>query len=222
MTPIKAVIFDLDDTLIYSGIDYKQMKNSLIEFLTEVRVDPSLINVNMLNSEILRAAVENLRGKNVSEKKIRKILDKANAIMNESELNSLDRVKLMEGALEVLSTLKRRGFKLGVITNGCRNYAVKVVEKFHLNKYVEAIVARDDVADFKPSSRHLSRILEVLGVSAEEAVFVGDHWIDALCAKNSGVRFILFRSNRSNAKDSENMAHKVIDDLRELVHLLPA
>jgi len=60
---LRAVIFDLDETLIHSGIDFKKMKSETIKFLQGVGVAHELLNNRMLNVEITRVAVENLRGK---------------------------------------------------------------------------------------------------------------------------------------------------------------
>ena len=62
-SPLRAVIFDLDETLIHSKIDFKKMKFEIISFLQYMGVTPGLLNDRMLNVEITRVAVENLRGK---------------------------------------------------------------------------------------------------------------------------------------------------------------
>ena len=220
MTSTRAVIFDLDDTLIRSKIDYKRMKSSIIKFLVGVGVESSLLSEDMLNSELLRVAIKDLRKKGASERAIRNVIEEVNAIMNGFELESLDNVELMEGTLEVLDSLKKHGVKIGIITNGCKNYAVSIVRKFSLDKYVDAIVARDEVSNPKPDPKHLLIMLDVLGVSAEEAIFVGDHWIDALCARDAGVRFILLKNERWQSKNVNGMRSEIIGDLRNLLNLL--
>ncbi len=222
MADVRAVIFDLDDTLIRSKIDYKKMKSTIIKFLVEVGVEPGLLSENMLNSELIKVAVEDLRKKEKSENTIRKVISKVNEIMNRFELESINDAKLMEGALEVLGYLKSRGIKIGIITNGCRNYAMSIAKKFSLDKYVDAIVARDEVSDPKPNPKHLRVMLKILGVSAEETIFVGDHWIDASCARGAAVKFVLLKSGdkRWRFRDVNCMKFVIIEDLRDLLNLL--
>jgi len=222
MADVRAVIFDLDDTLIHSKIDYKRMKSTIIRFLVEVGVEPGLLSENMLNSELIKVAVEDLRKKETSENTIRKVISKVNEIMNKFELESINDAKLMEGALEVLGYLESRGIKIGIITNGCRNYAVSIAKKFSLDKYVDAIVARDEVSDPKPNPKHLRVMLKILGVSAEETIFVGDHWIDASCARGAAVKFVLLKSGdkRWRFRDVNCMKFVIIEDLRDLLNLL--
>ncbi|MBS7623967.1 HAD-IA family hydrolase [Candidatus Bathyarchaeota archaeon] len=212
MSKIRAIIFDLDDTLIHSRIDYVGVKRSLIRFLVDYGVEPHLLNENMPNLEIFRVAGESLRNKNLPEEFIRRVFEGAKAILDSYELKALEGVRLMEGALETLDALKRMGLKIGIVTNSCREYTIRVIEMFSLNKYVDAFITRDDVNNLKPAPEHLLKALEALGVSAHETVFVGDHWIDAICAERANVKFILLRNERWKFKETGT----VIDDLMSL------
>lgn len=226
MSNIRTVIFDLDDTLIHSGIDYRKMKASLIKFLVKVGVEPNLLNESMPNLEIFRVSADSLRRKNMMESEVKSILERASLILDRFEMESLGNARLMDGALETLSALRRRGFKIGIITNGCRNYASEIIRIFSMEDYIDALITRNDVDNPKPSPEHLLKALEILGASPDESIFVGDHWIDALCAKEAGVKFILLKNEKrgrewvSNSKNAENMAALIISDLRELLRLL--
>ncbi|MBS7606787.1 MAG: HAD-IA family hydrolase [Candidatus Bathyarchaeia archaeon] len=220
MGSVKAVIFDLDDTLIYSGINYYGVKASVIRFLVEVGVDSNAISENMPNLEIIRAAVKDLRSKGMSEIEIKRVLNHVDSIMDRAEIDSLGNARLREDSLEVLKSLKERGLKIGIITNGCRDYATRVIEMFSLNSYVDVLVARDDVINQKPSPEPLLKALKILGFSAGEIIFVGDHWIDALCAERAGVKFILLQNKRWNFEGLRIRAMAVIEDLRDIVRLL--
>lgn len=225
---IKAVIFDLDDTLIHSGINYSEVKSSIIDFLVKCGVDKGLLDENMPNFEIIGRAVRDLRRKNFPEPSIRRIVNGAIAMLNDAELKSLDRARPMEEALEALMGLRGLGLRIGIVTNSCAAYTRKVIEMFSLGEHVDAVVTRDEVSSPKPNPAPLLRILEVLGVDASEALFVGDHLIDALCARGCGVRFILLKNKKWNLVDSEKMASAVIDNLSQLqpliqrLHGLPA
>lgn len=217
---VKAVIFDLDDTLIYSGIDYSGIKSSIIDFLVKSGVASNLLDKRMSNLEIIDIAVKELRRRNFTETGIREIIDKIYNMFSEAELSSIDKAKLMDEALETLAVLKNLGLRIGVVTNSCGEYAKRILKKFSLNRYIDALVTRDDVSRHKPDPEHLLKALEMLGVDVSETVFVGDHIIDSLCAKNSGVKFILFRNKKWDSKDWEKCAFAVIDHLSELPILL--
>lgn len=217
---IKAVIFDLDDTLIHSGLNHKEIKSSIIDFLAKFGVNRDLLNENMPNFEIIDRSIEDLRRKGLSESAIKSIVDGVIVMLNDAELKSLSRASLMEGAIEVLAKLRSLGLKIGIVTNSCTAYAKRVIEMFSLNEYIDSLVTRDDVSRPKPDPEHLLKILEALGVEASEVVFVGDHLIDALCARRCGVKFILLKNEKWNSKDSEKMATAIINSLNQLPVLI--
>ncbi|MCX8171395.1 MAG: HAD family hydrolase [Candidatus Bathyarchaeota archaeon] len=220
MGRIRAVIFDLDDTLIYSKIDYGGVKRALIRFFVEHGVEPSLLSEDMLNFEIFKVAAESLRKSKLPKEAIERVLEEARAVLDDFEMKALGGARLMEGALETLNSLKEMGLKIGIVTNSCRVYTAKIIEVFSLNRYVDVFITRDDVNSLKPDPGHLLKALEILGVSADEVVFVGDHWIDSVCAERANVKFILFRGGRWNFRGEEVTRDAVVEDLRALPTLI--
>ena len=65
MSELKAVIFDLDGTLIDSEIDFRKMKRRSIRLLEDSGVDKGLLMEELLNYDIEKRAVEDLRKKGV-------------------------------------------------------------------------------------------------------------------------------------------------------------
>lgn len=216
---VKAIIFDLDNTLIESRINFREMKSSVINLFVSMGVSPNLLNANMLNFEIINVSKEYL-SKRMSEEKVKEILKKAYEIMNKFEIESLKDAKLMEDAISVLKFLDEMGFKIGIVTNGCRKYAEKIIDMFGIGKYIDALVARDDVPNPKPDPRHLQHILNILNVSAEEAVFIGDHWIDAICAKKAKVPFILVSKEKSSLRKVNENTYITVNSLSEIITLI--
>jgi len=194
---LKAIIFDLDGTLINSAIPFKKMKSRIIKYLEDIGVTPGLLNEEMLNFEITHLAVNDLRSKGFSQQYIKKALDEVSNIMNEVEIESSDDASLIPNVPETLKALKNRGLKLGLMTRSCREYAEKILEKFDLRKFFDVIIARDDVENPKPDPSHAIKLLGFLNVNAEETLFIGDHWSDAECAKRSGLKFVLFKREGS-------------------------
>ena len=218
--PVRAVIFDLDETLIHSKIDFKKMKERVIAFLEKVGVTRGLLNTNMLNMEITSLAVEDLHRRGFPEGEIRLILSEAEEIMNRTELESVNKASPIEGAQETLKALKERGLKIGVMTRSCHEYAEKTLTKFGLRAYVDAISARDDVEEPKPNPKHAYHMMKLLGVKACEAILVGDHWLDGLCAKEAGLRFILILRRNIDLKKLEGCDYKVAGSIKEVTRMV--
>lgn len=214
---MKAVIFDLDGTLINSTIYFEEMKRRIIDYLQDAGVTQGLLSREMLNYEITTRAVKDLQQKGFTKEYIKNVLTKINEIMNEVELQSLEGATLVEGVPETLRFLKARNLKLGLMTRSCREYAERILAKFELTKLFDAVSARDDVENPKPNPEHASHILRLLNVSADEALFVGDHWSDVDCARKAGIRFILVGARHEQyAGRLQESGFKAIRDIREL------
>lgn len=96
-----------------------------------------------------------------------------------------------EGIVNLLSELKNRGIRLGVLSNK-PDFAVKAaVDHFFPDTFDVVYGARDDVA-LKPAPDGIYEILKDLGLSAEEIIYVGDSEVDVLTAKNAGIENGIF------------------------------
>ncbi len=219
---MKAVIFDLDGTLINSVIPFEKMKQMIIAYLESVGVTPGLLKDLMLNFEITGKAVEDLRAKRFTEEEITTVLERVSEIMNRVELESVESAVVTEGVRAALRDLKKKGLKLGVMTRGCREYAERVLVRLGLRECFHAVVARDDVEKPKPDPEHAFHLLGLLGVSAAEALYVGDHWSDAECARQAGLGFVLFRRPGQDTQPSGEFSFEAVDDIRDIVKLVTA
>ncbi|MBS7615364.1 HAD family hydrolase [Candidatus Bathyarchaeota archaeon] len=219
MTSVKAVVFDLDGTLINSAIPFKEMKRKIISYLQSKGVTFELLNEEMLTVEILKLAVEDLKRKGFSEKQIAGALAQASKIMNEVELQSINNATLVDGVPETLKALKNRGLKLGLLTRSCHEYVKVMLTRFNLAKYFDAVAARDDVDQPKPSPEHAFYLLKLLGVDARETLFVGDHWSDAECARQAGLKFVFVGSWQGNRKVCE-LCYKSVNKVSDIVKIV--
>lgn len=96
-------------------------------------------------------------------------------------------------AQEVMSTLKQRGYLVGVLSNTMwpRSHHQEVFERDDLDGYIDAAVYTSELPVAKPHSDAFAIVLRELGVTAAEAVFVGDRlWDDILGAQQVGMRAI--------------------------------
>ncbi|RJS84845.1 HAD family hydrolase [Candidatus Bathyarchaeota archaeon] len=217
---IKAVIFDLDGTLIKSKIPFRKMKTRIIKYLREAGVTPSVISENMMNFEIMRRAVEDLKSKDFPEEYIREVIDEVTRLMNEVELESADDAELIPSVPETVKALKSNGLRIGLMTRSCRKYVEKILKKFGLLKYFDAILARDDVVYPKPDPSHAIELLKILNASVKEAIFVGDHWSDAECARRAGLRFVWFRHGENwGTEDSGILKVSSIKEILEVIQM---
>ncbi|MDR0508380.1 MAG: HAD hydrolase-like protein, partial [Candidatus Methanoplasma sp.] len=96
-----------------------------------------------------------------------------------------------DGAVETVTALRKKGYKTGILTRGGREYAECILKKSNVLGLFDAVVARDDFPDneAKPSPKAIVNLGNLLGVRPEEILFLGDHKIDWLSARDSGAGF---------------------------------
>ncbi len=215
--PLRAVVFDLDDTLVVSTVDFPKFKGLVLDRIESFGEDRSAYDPSGTIVTILDRFEARTRGKGVPEDRIRRMLAELDRIMDQVELEKVHQTAAIAGAAETLSFLKDRGLKIGVLTRGCEAYAREAMRRTGIDRFVDAIECRNSDARPKPYPDSYLRLVAALGVSKDETVFVGDHAIDARCAENAGVPFIGVGTGDVPEQDLlEAGASMVLKDVGEL------
>jgi putative hydrolase of the HAD superfamily len=96
---------------------------------------------------------------------------------------------LRDDAEAVLTRLRDDGFRLGIITNGPTYGQNAVVDALGIRHYFEVVIVSETVGIKKPDAGVFALTLAQLGVTADEAIYVGDHPInDMQGARNASIR----------------------------------
>jgi putative hydrolase of the HAD superfamily len=95
------------------------------------------------------------------------------------------------GAAEVLAALDARGLRLGIVTNGAESTQQAKIDVLGFRRFLSTVQVSEAVGVKKPDPEIFFRALKEAGVSAAEAVFVGDHpENDVIGATRAGMRAI--------------------------------
>jgi putative hydrolase of the HAD superfamily len=116
---------------------------------------------------------------------------------------------------EVLQGLKRRGVKVGLISNGYEEEINLVLDKAALEAAAfDVIVGVDTVGKVKPDPDIFQYALKKLNVKPEEVIFVGDNVeADYEGARNVGIHALLIRRTGTPQSDVET-----VKNLSEVLH----
>ena len=221
MAQVKAVVFDLDGTLIASNHDYDEMARRVKAILGEAGVPIDALSQQGRIWEIIQGGVRSLQELGLPPERIKGILDGIDEALNEVEVSSVGSVELKPGVTELLEHLRERGIKIGVATRSCGEYAKRSMEASRLSGYFDVVLARDEVEFPKPDPRHLLQIVEELDASPESAVFVGDTETDQRTARAAGIPFIGVPSSESWRKRMEGKEGSVlVSTLSEIVEMI--
>ena len=187
---LRAVIFDLDDTLVVSTVNFGKFKTLVIDRIASWGDQRELYSPSETIVRIVNRCEARMRDQGTSEPETRSRLAELDRIMDEVELEHVDETQGIEGARELLDFLKGQGMKVGVLTRGCQEYALRAMRKTGLLHLVDACECRNSDVKPKPNPESYQRLASTLGVDLDETIFVGDHAIDVQCAANAGVPFI--------------------------------
>ena len=211
-----AIIFDFDNTLVKSHIDFPKLKVEMAHRLSRYGFSfgsDETIPHKFTAGEIIEqaAAYDEEHGTSLARELW--------SLVESFEREGMRDITVADGITETLAALKQKGFLLIVFTNNAKSPTLEVLQRFHLESFFDLVVAREDVKKMKPDPEGISLILTKFNLSPEQAVFVGDSWVDALAATNAGVRFILIREERLDEAKYGITIWRHIRFLTELVAL---
>jgi len=222
LSQYKAVCFDMDGTLMNTDIDYAAMADLVFDEMIKAGIPENAIDRaggSKFNLDSgVRYLVEAGRGNELHDIE-KRIASRARDI----ELENSDLARPFPGALRLLTELRKNGFKTGVLTRGCREYATKILTQNNVMELLDGLVCRDDFseADAKPSSAAMHNLAKAIGCSVNDVIYIGDHGMDYKCAKTAGSGFIGVLSGAYTKEDWKKVGEvEIVNTIADLFELL--
>jgi len=220
---IKAVVFDLDNTLM----DFMKMKRRAIEEAIPAMIDAGLhLTVDEANSKIDEIYKEQgIEYQQVFDEFLKRVLDKVDYKIWAAGVVAYRRAR--EASLipypHVYSTLYKLSklkISTGILSDAPTKEAWLRLAYLNFHHIIDEVVTFDDTGVRKPSPIPFKRILEKLKVEPYEAIMVGD-WVerDIVGAANVGMKTAIARygdvfNTISHSADYE------LNDISELVDIV--
>ena len=176
-----TIIFDLDGTLLntlgdlHRGFNYALKMCSYQEFnIEEVK--------NFVGNGINKAFERAIK-KDENSFEVKQLVD----IFKEYYINHLyELTKPYDGILNMLDTLKKKGYSLGVVSNKYDS-AVKELCKKYFCDYVNVAIGESKEVKRKPSSDGIIKAVKELNKDIKNAIYAGDSEVDIQTAENVNI-----------------------------------
>jgi len=216
---IRAVVFDLDGTLVDSAPGLQTAVNVVLE--TQGCSSIGLADVQSMIGDGIPALINKAfaqRGRTLSKQET----DKAASQFRDIYADCGPReTPLYPGARDSLNKLTSLGISLGLCTNKPQRSTEPLLDALLIDHYFTAVFGGDLLAGIrKPDPRHVLAVLARLGIGAAEAVMVGDSPNDVLAGQGAGIPVIAVTYGYSLGPVEALGADYFIDNLRELPALL--
>jgi len=205
---MKGIVFDMDNTLLRSNIDFTAMKTEIFQYLSSQGILPGDIPLERhTTATIIEKALQTNR-----------MTDRQTHVMWEickrHEQAGMHNAGLEPGVRELLEQLYGK-YILAIVTNNSIAAAEKALKENGIADFFDCVVGREQMKALKPSpDGYLYVLNRYEDTEAEEWISVGDSWIDGKASMDAGIPFISYQG------DIEKMRNAGVHPLAEMKRIL--
>ena len=178
----KAVIFDLDGTLVNSiydladGVNYALGKNGYSTHPEEAYL--------IFVGNGIKKLIERALGDKATEETVTKVRADFEVYYRD---HCCDRTRAYEGIIELLDTFKKNDVKLAVCSNKAQRFTEYIVNTIFGENTFDFIYGQRPELQMKPAPDCIFFVAENLGVPIDECIYIGDSNVDIMAGNNAGV-----------------------------------
>lgn len=181
----KAVIYDLDGTILDSRADIVATTKATIEYMNGKMLADSEI-YSYVGKGLMDLVRQSLG--EIAEDELKRAVD----FFNEHyHAHCLDESRLYAGTAELVSELQIQKVKQAIFTNKPQAHTDTIIAGLHCGDWFDYVHGAQNGHDYKPNIKTTEHVLKTIGVSASEALMIGDSHVDFETAKNAGMDCVL-------------------------------
>jgi phosphoglycolate phosphatase len=182
MTLLKAVLFDLDGTLLDTAPDFVLTVNQLLSRhgLAELPAEDIRNTVSQGARALVTLAFKLQEGDDGFDALLEQLLD-------QYEKNLGLKSELFPGIRELLEKLSQHNIAWGIATNKPARFTQPLMARTQLPSLPASTICPDDVEQRKPHPESLHIACKEIGCDLNEAIYIGDHLRDIQCGQNAGM-----------------------------------
>lgn len=231
----KAIIVDLDDTVLDSGDPEVSWRQVCTEFAGSLDITPGCLfealsdatdwfwdnepraregrlDLVAARRTIFTRALSTLGLKDPEPAVVDAMAQRYTALRD-------DAVKPFQGAVAALERLRKSGIRLALLTNGSSEKQWAKIHGFGLARYFDHIQVEGDVGFGKPDAQAFRHALSALAVRPQETWMVGDNLLgDIAGAQRAGIHAIWIDAHANGLDTSDGIVpDRIVQSLGELL-----
>lgn len=216
---VKAVMFDLDGTLVHTAPEIAFAANQMLAELKLPTLPQQIIEsyIGEGAQTLIMRCIETSSRADLDVN----LLARAQVLFFAHYAKNVAQSRPYDGVLDSLGVLKTKGFKLACVTNKPEKFTWPLLQESGLADFFEIVVAGDTLPKKKPDPIQLQHICAKFNVLETESMLVGDSATDIAAAHAAGCYIVTvpYGYNQGRAID-ESLVDATINDLTDLVTLL--
>jgi phosphoglycolate phosphatase len=181
LSRVRALIFDLDGTLIDSKRDLIRSVNAMLEEMGRKGLAEETIS-GYIGHGAPRLVARAL-GDSAKEDEIKRALP---FFLGYYEEHKMDTTCAYPGVVEALGELRRKNLPMAVLTNKPVRISVRILGALGLSSYFRAIYGGNSFETKKPDPLGANTILSEFRAAPQHAMLIGDSEVDVQTARNAG------------------------------------
>lgn len=196
MKNIKAIIFDLDGTLIHSAPDLHAAANAMLATLDRGALDLPTI-ISFIGNGVEKLVERSLDATGGYDPALRQSALETFLAFYGQNMTTLTRP--YPGVIAALEAFQKAGVPMGICTNKPTQPAQDICDSLDLTRFFDVIAGAEPDLPKKPDPAPLLACIASMGAVPSETLYVGDSTIDYHTALNADVTFRLFSEGYLNA-----------------------
>ena len=179
-----AILFDLDGTLLNSGLTFHKIVNQLKKEINQEEVP--FEKVRKYSSRGASLILKN----SFPEANEAQLADLKKSFLERYFEFMLDDICLYDGVVELIDFLANESIPWGIVTNKSEKYTRPIIEKLKWHELTNAVICPENLSKAKPDPEGIITALNLLNASNSESYYVGDHKRDIETGKNANVKTV--------------------------------
>ena len=231
---IKYIFFDFGDTLI----DMSSSKEALYSSLKKENIGKKNLEHIFFDWEkecykLFEEFNKNKKFytiKKIQEISLTRVLFRYKIKINDQKVENIinsfweffaDNAQLYDGVISTLSKLAKGNYVLGLITDSDEETINKILDKQRLTKFFKIKIISSNFKIYKPNMSLYKKALEEANCMPEEAIYIGDSFIDIYGAKKLKMKTLIINRNKKiQYKTIDIEPEYIIDDLSQIIEII--